>query len=254
MELKEARKLASKAAIWYHQNNIGRNANQRVAGQPKKSPKFSDDVWARLMAEAVLSFHDGLEDRIDPRDRTAMKALFDRANDFVGQEAFQVIAMVVSAAGAQRPMEEEVETALDQMQQSPGQQSSFLDPNSFLPAVDLSGYLTNDADNQAYGKFSSWLMQMSGQPITQGAMHQATKYLQDLAKTPGLSQGFAYVLSSMGTEYQMLADKYTRESGQGQFQGGGDLPTGIQIQGKKATVADFVIEAYRRVAEQMGIS
>lgn len=251
MDIREARQLASETAVWYHQNNIGNTINQRIAA-PGKNPSFSDEIWARLMAEAILSFSDGLESRVDHcGGRVAVKKLFDKANNIVGPEAFQTIAMVVSAAETRRPIEEEVDVALQETDQ-PSTQQSFVDSQTFMPAVDLSGYLVNDADRQVYGQFSSWLMQMTSQPITQGAMHKATKFLQDLAKTPGLSQGFSYVLSSMGTEYQMLADKYTRQSGEGQFQGG-DLPTGIQVQGNRSTIADFVVEAFRRVEARMGI-
>ena len=101
MDIKEARQLASTTAIWYHQNNIGNTFNLRSAS-PKNSPKFSDEIWARLMAEAILSFNDGLESVISPSGRVASKDLFDTVNDLVGQEAFQTIAMIVSAASAHK--------------------------------------------------------------------------------------------------------------------------------------------------------
>lgn len=249
MDIRKAAELAREASIWYHTNNIDDTSLFIASG----STQHSSDLWARLLAEAVMAFHNGLENHGDMPDHAATKALHDRAVCMVGRDAFETIAMVVSAAGTQRPIEQELDTAVDQMQQNPGTTNSFVDPQSFLPAIDLSGYLVNQADQQAYGQFSSWLMNVSSQAITQGAMHQATKFLQDLSKTQGLSQGFAFVLSSMGTEYQMLADKYTRQSGEGTFQGGG-LPTGVQIQGKRQTIADFVIQAFKSVQEQFGIA
>lgn len=232
MDSEQARYLMSKMAIWYHHNKIGDTISKKADGSNKQ--KYSEALWAKLLTEAVISFHNGLEDRIDPPNRRVAKELFDNANNLVGDEAFQTIAMLISAAGAKVAQ-------------------NYVDPQSFLPAIDLSGYLSTEADRNAYGQFSTWLMQISSQPVTQGTMHQATKYLQDLAKTSGLSDGFAYVLSSMGTEYQQLADQYTRQSGEGQYAGEGELPTGIQIQGSKVTIGKLIVEAVKRVEADMGI-
>ena len=67
-----ARKLAGDMAVWYHQNSIGDTFNINSLPFHKEShsnPKYSDELWAELMTDAISSFNQGLEDIIEPEGR-----------------------------------------------------------------------------------------------------------------------------------------------------------------------------------------
>jgi len=61
-----------------------------------KSPQFSEQMWALLLAEAIKSFNQGLEDRIDSESRRASN-LRSRIINLVGETAHNIIAFVVNA-------------------------------------------------------------------------------------------------------------------------------------------------------------
>jgi hypothetical protein len=231
MNYKEARKLAADTATWFFQN--GTHLAPTIATLKKESaspPKFSEQMWAKLMTEAIVSFHEGLD--LEPSNRRASngKELFDAAVDLVGPKAFHDMAFMVSAAGARRPIEEELEQSFEQMT-APGGGGE----EGFTGVEGLSGLISTDADAKAYGQASTIIMQVESAAPSQGTYHQSAQQLQGIASSGGLSQPFARALSSLGAEYMVLADELTRQSGEGQQPSGGPgtsgLPTGIGIQG-----------------------
>jgi len=62
-----------------------------------KSPKFSEQMWALLMAKAIGSFNQGLEDRIDFEACRRASNLRAKIIRLVGEEAHNIIAFVVNA-------------------------------------------------------------------------------------------------------------------------------------------------------------
>lgn len=227
MNHKDARQLASDMAVWYFQNGL--HLQPRAVSLNKQSaakPRYSDKMWAKLMTEAIISFNEGLD--LDPEMRHAnKKQLFDAAVDAVGLDAFQEIAFIVSAAGARRPIEEELEQSFEQMQQQPGQ-------SQISSIQDLGNYVTNEMDQYVYSEVSK-NKDVNDPNITQSEAHNLTGYLQQVVQTAaGISQPFSQALSSLGAAYQIKADELTRSSGFGNVGPGGEtgtsgLPTGVRI-------------------------
>lgn len=229
MDYKEARQLASKTATWFFQNNLAQVSGLPFVKESDIKPKMSDAMWAKLMTEAILSFHEGLE--LDPEGRRASNEsyLYDSAIDFVGSDAFRDIAFIVSAAGTRRPIEQEIEQSFETIQQQPGGEA-----RGFSGPEGLAGLIATDADAKAYGSASTIIMQIESAPPEQGLYHQSAQQLQQISKTQGLSQPFARALASLGAEYMAMADELTRQSGEGQVPGGAGpgvsgLPTGVHI-------------------------
>lgn len=241
MDYQEARKIASDAATWYFQNGINTIPNFNISKKSAKQPKFKDELWAKLMTEAIKSFHDGLDIQASS---DLNRDMFEKAVNVVGSDAFRDIALIVTAAGARRPIEEELQQSFEQMQQ-PGTGEG----QAFTGVEGLSGLISNNADAQAYGQASTIIMQVESAAPNQGTYHQSAQQLQNIAKTQGLSQPFARALSSLGAEYMKMADELTRQSGEGQQQGGGmgtsGLPTGVRIGFRLRAVA-----ARRRIIKE----
>lgn len=229
MNRKEARKLASDTVVWFFENNLKQATdNYLFTKKSDRKPKMSDAMWAKLMTEAILSFHEGLN--IEPEgNRVANESyLYNSVVDFVGEDAFKDIAFIVSAAGARRPIEQEIEQSFKTMQQQPGEATGFTGPEG------LAGLIATNEDAKAYGSASTIIMQIESSPPEQGLYHQSAQQLQQISKTPGLSQPFARALASLGAEYMSMADELTRQSGEGRQPGMAGpgisgLPTGVHI-------------------------
>lgn len=229
MNRKEARQLAVETATWFFENHLSQAPSLPFIKESGQKPKMSDAMWAKLMTEAILSFHEGLEIESEGRRASNESYLYESAIDFVGPEAFRDIAFIVSAAGTRRPIEQEIEQSFETMQQQPGGEA-----RGFSGPEGLAGLIATDADAKAYGSASTIIMQIESAPPEQGLYHQSAQQLQQISKTQGLSQPFARALSSLGAEYMAMADELTRQSGEGQQPGGAGtgisgLPTGVRI-------------------------
>ena len=255
MNKTQARKIASQTVVWYF-NNVKRE----VPGLPidkvsQRAPRFSNEMWARLMTEAILSFHKGLEEQVGTDGHRVAnltpEKLFKIAVDAVGQDAFETMAYLVAAAGTKIAIDE-VDQAFQtaQQPQQPAPQPGVRGPE------DLSTLLETQQDAQVYGKASTIIMQVESAAPSQGVYHQSAQQLQQFAKTPGLSKPFATALSSMGAQYMQLADQLTRESAQGATPGTtgpgiSGLPTGVHIGWRQKVIAirkRAVAEAKKLVA------
>lgn len=228
MNYEEARQLAVKATTWFFQNHLAQAPTFPFIKESNRKPKMSDAIWAKLMTEAILSFHEGLDLESEKRRASNESYLYESAIDFVGSDAFKDIAFIVSAAGARRPIEQEIEQSFETMQQQPGEARGFTGPEG------LAGLISTDADAKAYGNASTIIMQVESSPPEQGLYHQSAQQLQQISKTQGLSQPFARALASLGAEYMSMADELTRQSGEGQPTGVAGpgisgLPTGVHI-------------------------
>ena len=73
--------------------------------QANNPPRFTEETWALLMAEAIRSFNMGLEDRIDIEVKRAAVDLHDKIIGMVGEHAHNVVAYVVTAQGTRRPID-----------------------------------------------------------------------------------------------------------------------------------------------------
>jgi len=105
LNYKQAVKLTEETINWFF--NCTSEDAVPFHKQSNKDPKYSDEIWARLMVDAISAFHQGLEDRIEPEGRTASNIdLYDSAIDMVGSDAFEMIAFLVAAAGSDRPKQE----------------------------------------------------------------------------------------------------------------------------------------------------
>lgn len=99
MNYKQAVKLTDDAITWFF--NCATEDMIPFYKQSSNNPKYSDEIWARLMVDAISAFHEGLEDRIEPEGRVASNNdLYDSAVDISGSDAFEVIALLVSATGS----------------------------------------------------------------------------------------------------------------------------------------------------------
>ena len=203
---KKAHNLTIGAVHWFFNNKSDLSLIDLKVKTSANNPKYTDEVWARLMTEAISSFYDGLD--LDPENRRASKTecVCERAINLVGAEAFKTIAFLVSAAGVRRPIEEEVEEAFEGIQ-APGEQYGIQTPWQNLP-----DYIVNDADQQIWGQVSSYLSQMASARQTQVSSQNTAQTLQRLSTTPGVSQEFAQALAGVGAQYQIQADETARES------------------------------------------
>ena len=65
------------------------------------NPKYSDEIWAQLMVDAISAFNQGLEGYIEPEhNRVAQNfnnKLYEDAVDLVGSEAFETIATIIAS-------------------------------------------------------------------------------------------------------------------------------------------------------------
>jgi hypothetical protein len=243
----EARKLVANTAIWYFQNNIDLTSQVPLINKNSSSkPKFSDEIWAKLMTEAIVSFSQGLENKIGNRKAKVNRANLEAAINLVGADAFRDIAFLVSAAAYNQPVDTSVDQAFQQMQ-GPGGEGT-----EFTGVEGLSGLIATNADAKAYGQASQIIMAVEGSAPNQGLYHESAQKLQTIAKTPGLSKPFAMALSSVGAEYMKAADELTRQSGQGQQPGMGvgtgvsGLPTGVRI-----GLRNRVILARKRIIREL---
>lgn len=231
MDRQEARRLASDAAVWYFTNNLGKeSSNLEISKESSYKPKMSDNIWAQLMTEAILSFYDGLD--LEPENKRANKdkVLFNEAVGLVGADAFRDMAFIVSAAGVRRPIEEEVEESFQTLQQAPGGVGT-----AFEGAAGLSGLITTDADTQTYGQASTIIMQVESSAPSQPLYHESSKKLTDLSATQGLSPPFSRALASLGAEYLRFADELTQQ--QASETPIGIAPSGVGVSGLPTGVA-----------------
>jgi len=91
--------LADQIVTWYFDNFD----QSRVAQLHNRSPKHNDEMWALLLAKAISSFSQGLEDKIDPDNRRASKNISrNEMIDLVGKEAYNKITYLVTAAAMKR--------------------------------------------------------------------------------------------------------------------------------------------------------
>jgi hypothetical protein len=232
-----ARKLAVEAVHWFFENKSNLDqVDLKVASG--KTPRFSDEAWARLMTEAISSFYEGLE--LEPEDRRiASKELRQKAIEFVGPDAFKTVAFIVAAAGVRRPIEEEVEQSFEQIQQQPGQAQ--------LNSVqDLANYVTNEMDQYVLDEVSK-IKDVNDPSISQSEAHNNNTFIQQLTRSSsGISQPFAQALSSLGAAYQIKADELTRSSGFGTVgPGASGLPTGVHIGELRQMLARILRRAAR---------
>lgn len=213
MDKAAAQVVANKTIKWYHTNNQSiNNFKFPFTAKSANKPKFSDEIWAMLLTEAIQSFNEGLEG-IDPEPRRAsvkdQRKLYQSAVDFVGEEAFKRFAYLVAASPRiAQNLSTEIEKALEVASQS----------------------LQNEMDQQVFGMVSSTIMNSSMKELNQGENHQMGSAMQHYAQYPGLSPAFASSVASIGAQYLEIANNMTRES-VGPAPSSGDLPTGVSIQG-----------------------
>lgn len=245
MNHNQARQLASDTVTWCFKNDIDTSRNvAQISKESKLDPKFSDGMWARLMTEAIVSFHKGLELEPSGHRANSDKNSLNDTIDLVGSKAFHNIAFIVSAAGARRPIEQEIEQSFVEAPINQGAGEAFTGIEG------LTSLISTSEDANAYGAVSTIFVQMQTTPVSQGIYHQSAQQIQEISKTPGLSQPFAKAIASLGAEYMQLADELTRQSGDGQQQGAdvgtSGLPTGVQVQGFHRKV----VQACRRIVQE----
>jgi len=91
--------LRNQVVSWYF-NNFNQS---KIAQSYNRDPKHKDEIWAMLLTQAISSFNQGLEDKIDPEDRRAAKCVSrNEIVDFVGQNAYKKIAYLVTASAVHK--------------------------------------------------------------------------------------------------------------------------------------------------------
>ena len=211
-----AQTVANKTIKWYHKNNKSiNNFKFPFIAKSANKPKFSEEIWAMLLTEAIQSFHEGLEG-VDPEPRRAsvkdQRKLYQSAVDFVGEEAFKHFAYLVAASPRiAQNLSTEIENAWEVSSKS----------------------IQNEMDQQVYGMVSSTIMNSSMQDLNQAQYHEMGSAMQYYSKYPGLSPEFASSVASIGAQYLQVANDMTRES-VGPAPSSGDLPTGVSIQGPES--------------------
>ena len=87
-------RLSEQIISWYFDT-----FNQpRIAQTHNRSPKHKDEMWALLLTQAISSFNQGLEDIISEDRRASNNVSRDEIVDFIGKEAYNKIAYLVTAA------------------------------------------------------------------------------------------------------------------------------------------------------------
>ena len=203
-----ARRLAIIAARHYFESDIDATfyPDNLTAKRSSSVPKHQSDIWARLLTEAIISFNQGLEDRIDPEDRRASNdlALYNQAKALVGDEAFNVIAYLVATAGieAQRRTFDDLPDVEQKLQQLEKQ----------MGGVDPVSLVQSEIDRKVIGPASSLLVNEWNFLDNQGEVQSAAQKMQQFSATQGLSPELARFLGQKGAYYQILADALTRQS------------------------------------------
>lgn len=194
--------MMSEAARYYHTNNIKTTFNKDASTD--RNPKYSDDIWASLMTEAILSFSDGLENKLEPITTKTALNLYNSAANIAGDEAFNAIAYLVASNGVK----------LSQLGVDPLGQASTL----FLEAQNLS------QDTSA---------------MEQGRTDPSTGYTriweiqQELQKLGIDYKELAEQIGGYAAEVQELLNAltaYSPQTGAGGGTGMTGLPTGVQFQ------------------------
>jgi len=84
---------------WYFDN-----FDPGISKTSARDPKHSEEMWALLLAKAISSFNQGLEDRVEP-DNSRVAHIEELSNDIidmVGINAFKDISLLVTASGCCR--------------------------------------------------------------------------------------------------------------------------------------------------------
>ncbi len=216
-----ARGLLNRIAKWYFTTDAGKNFDPDKLPITKVSNKktdYSDDIWVKLMTDAIMSFNQGLEQIIDPEARRASsdRVLFEDAVSLVGSEAFNTIAFLVSAAGTDTQVRRELDVIYQQV-----------DPTTLLKTIE---------DKQTYNQAAQIIANETFFWDSQPQVFDAHKQLQAMSTTQGLSPELARYIGAISAMYMRRADELTRESGAQPSTPGGDLPTGVSIQGRRKHV------------------
>lgn len=216
--------LTNNTLHWYFDGGHKYN-NLKFDKIANTNPKHSDEMWAQLMIDAISSFHDGLEGRIeDDNYRVAQHEveLYKKAVNLVGDEAFNIIAFLVSAADimVKRPIE------------------------MFMRLFSEEDLIKNETDTGVYPQAMAIIGNESQIWNNQEAVFKAYKDLQPIARTPGISQELMNFISHIAAMFMVRADELTRPSdsmaiGTGGMSGRG-MPTGITFQGnRKISMVDL---------------